>query len=160
MPINKQLTLKQQSFVDYLTDTTNKQTYNNALESARAAGYKGNDNTLTVIGSQNLTKLNVKLAVTKVKAEIRAESDYNRGQGEKDYEQVRLLALDKGDLQAANTAIRGKNKLYALETDKVLTPDLIPVQQMNEAEQQALTDIARAYKVKLAKGLDQRKDKA
>lgn len=122
------LTGKQQSFVEAYTNTINKQTYNNALESARAAGYKGNDRTLTVVGSKNLTKVDIKLAVTKIKAEIRAESDYNRQEGEQDYEQVRLLALDKGDLQAANTAIRGKNKLYALETDvsKDTTPSTQP----------------------------------
>lgn len=51
------LTTLQQRFVDYYDG--------NATEAARKAGYKGNDHTLQVIGSQNLLKLVIAEAIRK-----------------------------------------------------------------------------------------------
>ena len=55
--IKDKLSLKQQKFIDYYLNT------GNAYKSAKLAGYKGDDNTLRVIGAQNLTKHNVKQAI-------------------------------------------------------------------------------------------------
>ncbi len=49
------LTAKQQLFCEFYIGEAN----GNATESARLAGYKGSDETLRAIGSQNLTKLNI-----------------------------------------------------------------------------------------------------
>ncbi len=139
---NNELTGKQKAFCyEYTID-------HNAKEAAERAGYspKGSK----VRGCNLLTNNNVKVEIARIKAKIRAKSDYNRQQGEKDYEQVRLLALDKGDLQAANTSIRGKNKLYALETDKIETKDLTPVKALTEAEQRAYDEAGRVLKIRLA----------
>ncbi len=52
---NEKLTAKQQLFCEFYIGAAN----GNATESARLAGYKGSDETLRAIGSQNLTKLNI-----------------------------------------------------------------------------------------------------
>jgi hypothetical protein len=52
---NAKLTAKQQLFCEFYIGEAN----GNATESARLAGYKGSDETLRAIGSQNLTKPNI-----------------------------------------------------------------------------------------------------
>lgn len=61
--MKNKLTIKQQRFIDYYDG--------NATEAARKAGYKGIDNTLAVIGKENLRKLHIKDAIEKRNAEIR-----------------------------------------------------------------------------------------
>ena len=74
------LTGKQRTFADSYLDASNKTTLNSGLESARAAGYKGNDRTLTVVAGQNLTKIDIisymdeKRAVSAKKAELTIQS--------------------------------------------------------------------------------------
>lgn len=51
------LTNKQKAFIEHYLECWN------GTEAARKAGYKGNDNTLAAIGSQNLRKLNIKRRV-------------------------------------------------------------------------------------------------
>jgi len=53
----KKLTLKQQRFVDYYLQT------GNATQSARLAGYNTNQRTMEVIGSENLSKPEIKRAI-------------------------------------------------------------------------------------------------
>ena len=55
--MNKKLTLKQRRFVDYYLQT------GNATKSAKLAGYTTNNNTLAVIGAENLIKPNIKRAI-------------------------------------------------------------------------------------------------
>lgn len=55
----KKLTGKQAAFVDFYLQSFN------ATDAARKAGYKGSDKQLRVIGSQNLTKLNIQAAIAK-----------------------------------------------------------------------------------------------
>lgn len=57
------LTGKQELFCVYYIDTLN------ATEAARRAGYKGSYATLRSIGSQNLTKLNIKARIAELMAE-------------------------------------------------------------------------------------------
>jgi hypothetical protein len=52
---NEKLTAKQQLFCEFYLGAAN----GNATEAARLAGYKGSDETLRAIASQNLTKLNI-----------------------------------------------------------------------------------------------------
>jgi hypothetical protein len=52
---DEKLTAKQQLFCEFYIGAAN----GNATEAARLAGYKGSDETLRAIGSQNLTKLNI-----------------------------------------------------------------------------------------------------
>jgi len=52
---NRPLTPKQQKFADFFDG--------NATQAARDAGYKGNDKTLSVVGSENLAKPNILQAI-------------------------------------------------------------------------------------------------
>lgn len=66
------ITAKQQAFIrEYLLS-------NNATEAARKAGYKGNDLTLAVIGSENLMKPYIKEMVEKeqAKTEVKLEEQF------------------------------------------------------------------------------------
>jgi phage terminase small subunit len=55
------LTLLQQRFVNAII--AQGEEHRNGKEAARIAGYKGDDNTLTAIASQNLSKLNIIAAI-------------------------------------------------------------------------------------------------
>ena len=61
--MSDKLTKKQEAFVDYYFKTGEDGGRFNGLEAARLAGYRGNDNTLMAIASQNLTKLKIKAAI-------------------------------------------------------------------------------------------------
>jgi len=50
---------------------------------------------------------------------IQAVDEYTRTKAQSEYEQVRSLAIDKADLTNANSAIRGKARLYGLEIERV-----------------------------------------
>lgn len=57
--MKNRLTDKQRAFIDhYLAFGT--ETFFNATQSARAAGYKGNNHTLRSVGCENLTKPNIR----------------------------------------------------------------------------------------------------
>ena len=64
-----QLTPKQQLFVDYYLQSFN------ATESARKAGYKGNDKTLSVVGSENLAKPCIVSQLTKRFNQVAAKNE-------------------------------------------------------------------------------------
>lgn len=64
MPKGDKLTGKQYLFVEVYLKTFN------ATEAARQAGYKGNDSTLAVVGSENLTKPLIRQAVEARLAEL------------------------------------------------------------------------------------------
>lgn len=141
------LTNKQQAFCyEYTID-------HNAKEAAIRAGYK--EHTAKEAGCRLLTNVNCKPEIDRIEAKNRAKSDYDRQQAELDYEQVRQLALVKGDYQAANTAIRGKNKLYALEIDKTQAVEPIQAKDFTDKELETLKGQAKELtkpKLKLVKG--------
>lgn len=69
-PEDKPLTMKQRSFVEnYFANGFNGQ------EAARAAGYKGTDNYLARVASENVRKCNVALAIERKEQENKAKTD-------------------------------------------------------------------------------------
>jgi phage terminase small subunit len=60
-----ELTLKQRKFCQAFVGEAN----GNGVEAARLAGYKGNDLTLRVVASENLTKLNIQDCIRQLRAE-------------------------------------------------------------------------------------------
>ena len=93
------LTLKQRRWVDAYLMT------GNATESARRAGYKGNDHTLGSVGGENLTKPEIQSALKErgAKAELRRIADADevletlttiaRGEVPVDASRIRALEL-------------------------------------------------------------------
>lgn len=147
-----ELTLKQNAFTQYLTDSSNKTTYNNGLESARAAGYKGNDNTLTVIASQNLTKLNVKQAIADIEAERQVKNKNNQEQATFELER-RIGYLEQkakeGNVQAiqAQTSLfRELNEVRGLHKQRII--DETDQQRELTASEKAESDLYTAWRLK------------
>lgn len=130
----KGLTAKQQAFAEFYTDFSNKTTFNNGLESARAANYKGNKRTLTSIAAENLTKLDIIKAIGAIRAERRAKSEYDRQKCEQELHAAYELAELQKNPVAMVAAARGKAKLYGLETDKLVT-DNTRQRELSEKEQ-------------------------
>jgi len=106
----------------------------NATEAARRAGYKGNDNTLRAVGSQNLTKSNIAeriaqhFAASALSREevlqrlgeiARAEyTDYLRADGTVDLE--KLLADGKGHLIKGIKQTRYGRQIEFYDSQKAL----------------------------------------
>lgn len=70
----KKLTPKQQAFVDAYTGPAR----GNATEAARMAGYKGNANTLRVVGAENLAKPAIAEAVARANAPAQNKARLSR----------------------------------------------------------------------------------
>ena len=66
-----------------------------------------------------LAKDSIKEAVLAKREQNRQLNEYNRQQAHINYQTILALAIKKGDLASANTAIKGINRLYALESDKI-----------------------------------------
>ncbi len=153
----KELTNKQQAFVDAIENSTNKQTYNNALESAREAGYKGNNRTLASVGSENLTKPNIILARQAIRAKKQARVEHNYETAITELNQVianlttQALAGKIPANRALIAAMAEKNNITGLHSQTIRHRDE-PVPERSEAEQQALAETAHDFKLKLAQG--------
>lgn len=150
------LTLKQNAFIRYLTDTTNKTTYNNGLESARAAGYKGNDRTLTVVASENLTKPDIKQAITDIEAKRQADSKNNQEQAILELRQ-RIAYLEPAAKRGNVQAIQAQTSLFR-ELNEVR--GLHKQRFVDETEQQRELSEAQAVLARKVSGLLLRQDLA
>jgi len=148
------LTDKQKAFIDAYTDIGSN-TYNNALQSAIAAGYS--KKTAGVIANENLKKPYIMAEIEQKHAERRKKAEYN-------YD-IAIESLNKvisnleplaaaGNIQANRAlidAVREKNAITGLHTQTVKTQD-ISRPDISDAERQALADLARRYNIRLATG--------
>jgi len=152
---DNKLSAKQQTFVNNITDISNKQTYNNGQESAREAGYKGNDNTLRAIASENLTKPNIQKAIDKINTDRQAKVNYSYETAIRELNQViaNLNAqAQQGNISAnaaLTQAIREKNAITGLHK-QTIKHDGALIPQLDEAETAALKPLVQDYKLKLA----------
>jgi hypothetical protein len=107
---NAKLTAKQQLFCEFYIGEAN----GNATESARLAGYKGSDETLRAIGSQNLTKLNISDVCRERVNEVALSAD-------KVLSELSEIALDKSEAtrdRIAALQLLGKfHKLFSERLD-------------------------------------------
>ena len=74
----------------------------NATRAAQAAEYKGNENTLGVVGSGNLRKPKVKAAISAIKAYNASLSVISSDEITADFQRYAVKAENKGDLVNAN----------------------------------------------------------
>jgi len=114
---NAKLTAKQQLFCEFYIGEAN----GNATESARLAGYKGSDETLRAIGSQNLTKLNISDACRERVNDVALSAN-------KVLSELSEIALDKSEAtrdRIAALQLLGKyHKLFSERLDlSVQVPD-------------------------------------
>jgi len=75
--MSKQLTVKQQAFTIAMY-TPGSKSYGNGTESARAAGYKGNDNTLATVAKENTRKPQIIAEKQRIQAETVKETKASR----------------------------------------------------------------------------------
>ena len=109
----QKLTPKQKRFVAEYIKT------GNATESARRAGYQGNDNTLRVVGQENLLKPAIAEAIEKAN-----EKRDTRLELEADWELKQLLDIleecrREGDLKTAVQAVNSVGKLRGKFVQKI-----------------------------------------
>lgn len=97
------LTTKQSLFC--FNYVLNPETWGNATQSAKLAKYGGTANSIKVIGSENLTKLAIQQEIARLEALKLAKRDKEAFDWRAQQEHVLSLALDKGDLSAANIAL-------------------------------------------------------
>lgn len=97
------LTTKQSLFC--FNYVLNPETWGNATQSAKLAKYGGNDNILGVVGHGNLNNPKIKQEIARLKALKLAKRDKEAFDWRAQQEHVLSLALDKGDLSAANIAL-------------------------------------------------------
>lgn len=138
------LTLKQDKFRLRYVDNDG-----NGLKAARYAGYKGNDNVLAAIASQNLRKLNIKQKIEQYKTELRAESEHTFEQGTSKLQHAYDVAESLNQPAVMVSSTVSLNRMHGWDKDAGTKTQ--PVFKLPEAESEALTDLARAYKVKLAR---------
>ena len=109
----EKLTIKQQTFVAEYLKT------GNATEAARRAGYKGNDNTLRVVGQENLLKPAIKKLI-----EEKNQKRNERFQLEEDFElkaakDIYDNSMKIMDYKSANSAIQTIAKIRGKFIQKI-----------------------------------------
>lgn len=120
----------------------------NGTAAARIAGYKGNTNQLGQRAHELVNNSKVKDEIDKQLAEIKAENIANRQQRQQFWTSM------MSDENASNgDKLRASELLGRSEadfTDNIKRTD-DSASPLDEAERQALVDLSRSYKVKLAK---------
>lgn len=134
--VDNALNARQNAFVFwYLTPGD---TFYNATQSARAAGYKGNDNVLARAGFENLRKPKIASSIRARQRELFATADVSIDKVLQDIEMARQLAIREKNYPAAIRAseLHGKylkmfaDKIEHLHTmDDVSTDDLVELAQ-------------------------------
>lgn len=112
---NRGLTDKQKQFCqEYDIDL-------NATQAALRAGYAASSVRWT--GCTNLTKPNVRAELERLQAVRRKKTGYKREQAEQEYEDFRLIAIDRKDVSGGVQAVKGKARLYGLDVDRQIKTD-------------------------------------
>lgn len=129
------LTAKQWSFIQAYTNIADKTTFNNGMESAKYAGYKGNDHQLGVIANQNLNKLCIIDAIADIEADRLVRTEYNQQEAQRRLNEQYVKANTQNDVTAAVACIRESNTIYALRKEGAVSGDAEQVAKL-KAEQE------------------------
>ena len=102
----KKLTAKQKKFIKEYIKT------NNATQSAIRAGYS--KKSAYSIGPENLEKPEIQEELRKESEKMQKKFEYDINTAMNNFEEIRILALGKGDLQACIKCEENKSKLMGL----------------------------------------------
>lgn len=149
----RNLTGKQIAFIEHYTGDS----FFNATDAARKAGYKGNDNTLGQMGDQNLKLPKIKEAIIQKLAKIAAKIEITV---DSIAEEIAYVAF--GQI-TPNIGVQGNitNKLKALEllgrykamfTDNINQTDTQRQRELDEKEQQEAERIAKIRLLEFKQG--------
>lgn len=128
---------KQKLFVIWFT--TPGDTFFNGTQSAKKAGYKGNDVTLASVANENLRKPYIMAAVREQTRQIYSASDITAERVLSDIEMVRVMAIREGKYHTALRAseLHGKYlKLFADRVEHVHSIEDVTTQDLIEMAQQ------------------------
>ena len=115
-PQKRPLTAKQSSFVHwYCSAAVNM----NGTEAARRAGYKGNDKTLAVVGSENLAKPNVRKAIDQLLEKALSGADVTVEAVLRRVSVIGEQALEAGQYASAAKCAELHGKYLKMWTDKI-----------------------------------------
>ena len=115
-PAARPLTGKQEAFCRLYTSALCNF---NGLDAARRAGYKGADNQLAVVASQNLTKLNVAARIQILTDEALSSANITIEKVLRDIEVARVGALEAGKFGPAVRGAELHGKYLKMWTDKI-----------------------------------------
>jgi len=126
------LSIKQERFVQATLKGLN------GFEAAKEAKYKGNDNTLRAIASENLTKPNIKQAIDEQRAEMRLETRDEIEKIDEGFTDLQFRAKKAGDrpTEARCLENKAKNRGY-YEKDNLQRSEQVKLDDKTEAEVQA-----------------------
>ena len=146
------LTEKQEQFaINYYTIGL-IDTFGNATESARKAGYgdeNSTDNYLATVGKENIRKPQIIARKEQIQADIREEYAWNEGIAREVLLKAYALAVNSGNVKDIVAVSRELSAITGLHVQTVQTKDLsAPVVSVDE--QAELDILAARYKVKLA----------
>lgn len=176
--MSDKLTLKQKLFVEAYLRTRN------GYESAKLAGYSGDDNTLRVVACENLTKPNIRAEIdTRLKPLILSATQVLTGLSEIATADIAEVFEPDGSFSLVEAKKRGVSKLiksisFDKDTGRVtkvevysahegqrdmakyhqLMPTTVKLVPMDEADQ-VIDDAAKAHGLPLPAGTDNQLDK-
>jgi len=112
------LTEKQSLFCKYMY-TIGSSSFGNGTESARRAGYKGNDNTLSQTAIKLVRNGRIIAEKKRIQAELEQESKLTKQQVLNQLTEGIKLSREKGDLRALARFTELQGKYLAMWTDRV-----------------------------------------
>lgn len=139
---DRPLTAKQSAFCrEYTIDHNGKQA---AIRAGYAAG------SAEVRASELVRISKVKQEIARIEAEIAVKYEHNREKSLSILDRARAIAENQGNPSGMVAAEREKNAISNLHS-AIIHTDQPKQAPLTDAEQAALTDIARQYKLKLSK---------
>jgi len=130
---NRQLTEKQKLFCKYMF-TVGGETFGNGLESARKAGYRGNNNTLKQIAHKMVTNGNCLREKEQIQAETAEKIEYNRDIALKMLTEAYDMAKFQHNPAALTGVIREMNAITGLHSQTIKTEDITNPLRQDELE--------------------------
>lgn len=140
--LDADLTPRQNAFVFWYT--TAGDTFYNATQAAKTAGYKGKDNVLAVTGWDNLRKPKIARAIRARQRELFSAADVSVDKVLMDIELVRQMAVRDGNHLAALKAseLHGKHlKMFADKIEHLHTIDDVSTDALVELAQSLMGKI-------------------
>ena len=140
--LDANLNARQNAFVFWYTTPGN--TFYNATQAAKTAGYKGSDSTLARVGYENLRKHKISAAIRARQRELFGAADVSVDKVLMDIEMVRQMAVRDGNYLAALKAseLHGKHlKMFADKIEHLHTIDDVSTDALVELAQSLMGKI-------------------
>ena len=129
--------IRQTAFAKAITNTANKLTYGNATQSARVAGYSGNDTFLAITGNRLLSNIKVKALISVLQADVAKVYKHGIKQAYAMLSSLHQRSIADNDKHTEMACIREFNDVAGLHKIQI---DDISDQKIELSEQQKIED--------------------